>query len=982
MTDYFRTLLGETAQAAVEGCDVVRGNFPGGAAFRRTRFSRRSSRLDAVAWSIHVPIAPARCTRLPQARFRRSLPPPHHHAPRPPDPPTQGPYVHDAAHGGHAFTFYQVLIVVGFLAAIWGTTSLFKRTVMPPLLGQILLGIILGPEVLNVFETEARTAMVSTVGEVGLWLLVLYAGLEIDTSMLTQIGVRAFFVAVVGITGSVVCALCMGLAIGFDARSAFAAACVIAPSSLAVVSAVLSPAGYLNNPTGQLLVTAAAYDDVMALVLLSELPAIVDPTFVGIFVPVLSSTLAVLILGYLAVFKVPGWLSDYVLPRVPQRHVETFLVALMFCTAAALATALQACKSSQYLGIFLTGVTFSSLDSMEHIWHETVAPVADWLIAVFFTSTVGFEIPIRKFGQAKVVGGGLAFFAGVFGKLFTGLLANPLKTEWSKVGTAMMAMGEFSFVISAECLALGLLDEEQEAQILLATLLAILFPPFILSVILKRSSQRLDSELDRAIDAADAAGRTVKVAGAERVYYRLNIRCVQKFGLLNDALSRITASKMDVLDVRVKYQGHLTVVEGYLQDESVAVDPEDPSRAMDALQDRIRSIKGLLAPLVEHDPRAAPGTVLAAVGVEERQAQVLASLDPAAAAGRGPHAIPLHDPELDEILHDLRGVSLVRWLPAPVEAVVADDDPEEEDQLSELQSQKDRSEGRAAAPKRRVLSRVSAPFPQPGPGAPAAPPAAAASALGKVGSNPSLHNVDREEGSQHAADAIVSAAKHARLQEQAKASIESLAMNNMGGVVRRAGMRALERRSMAQPGGGGTPGQEGRSHRGGALARLSASLRQAVGGHPRGSQSGEGDGRASARQPSRKQPRLGRVSVNTAAARANLAAFLGSEGRGVPGNQPKGGGSSGGGSSGDTRADSPPSASPPTGSPPAGSPPAESLPPAASPTGGRPPLRAQYAGEEPQAPAGGDGLGAGEVDVAVPEEGAGGDPSPFPRDHI
>lgn len=54
----------------------------------------------------------------------------------------------------------------------------------------------------NIFETPPRTDMIVLIGELGLWLIVLTAGLEVDTRMLTQIGLRAFLLALFGMTGT------------------------------------------------------------------------------------------------------------------------------------------------------------------------------------------------------------------------------------------------------------------------------------------------------------------------------------------------------------------------------------------------------------------------------------------------------------------------------------------------------------------------------------------------------------------------------------------------------------------------------------------------------------------------------------------------------------------------------------------------------------------------------------------------------------
>lgn len=60
-------------------------------------------------------------------------------------------------------------------------------------------------EVLHAFGPVTRSNMVALAGEIGFWLLVLEAGLELDANMLLEIGLRAFMVALTGFVTSSEC---------------------------------------------------------------------------------------------------------------------------------------------------------------------------------------------------------------------------------------------------------------------------------------------------------------------------------------------------------------------------------------------------------------------------------------------------------------------------------------------------------------------------------------------------------------------------------------------------------------------------------------------------------------------------------------------------------------------------------------------------------------------------------------------------------
>jgi Kef-type K+ transport system membrane component KefB len=148
-------------------------------------------------------------------------------------------------------------------------------------------------------------------GEVGLMLLVLEAGLDVDLPMLRLIGLRGVGVAVTGSLAPLGIAAFLGIyVLGLDWRAALAVGCTLAPTSMGIALNVLKkgkvrahphpadpyppasamdrhppishPASFvplavarspqvLNTPTGQLIIAAAVLDDVIALILLAEL---------------------------------------------------------------------------------------------------------------------------------------------------------------------------------------------------------------------------------------------------------------------------------------------------------------------------------------------------------------------------------------------------------------------------------------------------------------------------------------------------------------------------------------------------------------------------------------------------------------------------------------------------------------------------------------------------------------------------------------
>ena len=161
------------------------------------------------------------------------------------------------------------------------------------------------------------------IGEFGLVLMVLEAGVEVDLEQLALVGRRGVLVAFAGSLVPLAIGATLGtLVFDMSAKSALAVGASLAPTSMGISLKVLQDGGVLGTPTGQLIIAAAVIDDVIALVLLSELEALRDPTPVNFIVPIVSSVAFIAVVGYSAIHVVPAFLVDRLVPRVPKQKLE------------------------------------------------------------------------------------------------------------------------------------------------------------------------------------------------------------------------------------------------------------------------------------------------------------------------------------------------------------------------------------------------------------------------------------------------------------------------------------------------------------------------------------------------------------------------------------------------------------------------------------------------------------------------------------
>jgi len=520
------------------------------------------------------------------------------------------------------------------------------------LVGEILAGIAVGPHGMNIAPKPDALMMV---GEFGLVLMVLEAGVEVDLASLSLVGARGVQVAFFGsLVPLAIGATLSKLVFDMSAKTCLAVGASLAPTSMGISLKVLQDGGVLGTPTGQLIIAAAVMDDVIALVLLSELEALRDPTPVNFIVPIVSSLCFIVFVGYLAVRVVPDLLVKRLVPRVPKKHLEGVLLGMVFVVSYFMMVSTHYGRSSHLLGAFLGGLCFCSLSSVQHVWHREVEKILSWLIRVFFACTIGFEVPIRDLWTGPVLARAAVFMIAAFGKIATGLFARPLTAvEASKIGFAMSAWGEFAFIVATASRSAGTLGHEEFSAVILCVLLSAIYAPLCVSQAIKAEKRKagLGKNGKRSLALVDSGKRRWWCCGPKmmrrevswsttalgpdghkraiyRVYYVCAIECPSRWGL-NDAVLRAVyhpTVNLDVLDVSLESRGHdVMACELFLRDPTLRapLDAGLDCEENDAVNAKIGAIKSALEKLVLHRASSGPGPGANKVDAPSYEGEVL-----------------------------------------------------------------------------------------------------------------------------------------------------------------------------------------------------------------------------------------------------------------------------------------------------------------------------------------------------------------------
>jgi Kef-type K+ transport system membrane component KefB len=315
--------------------------------------------------------------------------------------------------------------------------EIFERLGQPGIVGEILAGILIGPQVLGWL---APSEFLRTLSDLGVMFLLFRVGLEIKAPELMKVGGTALLVAVAGVivpffAGWGICALWGEPRL----ESIFTGAAMVA-TSVGITAQVLASRGLLDKRASRIILTAAVVDDVLGLIVLAFVSGLAKGAvnYLGI------GLTAGLALGFTFLVARFGTRTvRHVLPRV---HASLRLAESEFALAMTLLFALSVLAVyagvAAIVGAFLAGMALS--ETAEGRVTELTGGVAELLVP-FFLVGIGLHFDLSAFAGARTLAlAGILLVAAVLSKFVAcGAAAMPMgRTDAIRVGVGMVPRGE------------------------------------------------------------------------------------------------------------------------------------------------------------------------------------------------------------------------------------------------------------------------------------------------------------------------------------------------------------------------------------------------------------------------------------------------------------------------------------------------------------------------------------------------------------
>lgn len=390
----------------------------------------------------------------------------------------------------------DLLLLIGLAIPI---VALAHRINAPPLVGFFVAGFVVGPYGLALIDGPDE---IETLSELGVALLLFAVGLELSLAHVRQWARSIFVGGGLQVGATLVCVAALALAAGVPPTQALFYGALVAMSSTAIVTKAYADRGELDTPHGRSVLSILIFQDLCVLPLILLLPLLADArdapwTTLTLELGRGLAIMTLLVVGGRLVVK---WTLDRV---VLLRDRELFTLCIgFFGLGVTLVT--SAAGFSIAIGAFIAGLIISESEYGLQALSD-VLPFRALFSGIFFTSLgMLLDIPavLDQFFMLATLASLLfvlkvAFVVGsvlaVGGVLKTALIS----------GLSLAQIGEFSFVLAAVGLPLGLFRDGDYQVFLTAAVLSMMATPFLIRLS-RPAAERFEAWLGRA-DPLDRA---------------------------------------------------------------------------------------------------------------------------------------------------------------------------------------------------------------------------------------------------------------------------------------------------------------------------------------------------------------------------------------------------------------------------------------------------------------------------------------------
>ena len=425
------------------------------------------------------------------------------------------------AGGGASITHRMMLLVIQFGLILFAAklgNILFEKMRLPGALGELVVGIIIGPYALGQmgfpgfpqglfpppvnggFAISPELYGLSSIAAI---VLLFNVGLETDLKLMLKYSLAGGLVGLGGMIASFLFgAACVmffsemlfGQSLGLFAPQCLFLGTITTATSVGITARILSERQKLDSPEGVTILSAAVIDDVLGIILLAVVMSVVTASKVAGGVDWGH-------IGMIAAKAVGVWLVATIVALAAASKISFLLkwfgeknsIAIMALGLALIMAGLfEEAGLAMIIGAYVMGLSLSQAD-ISHVVQERLRPIYVLLVPVFFCTT-GMQINLGVLTSPSVLLFGFAYaFAALLAKVVgcgvPALLANFNLRGAARIGFGMAPRCEVALIIAGVGLSAGLMKPEILAGVIIMVVVnTVIAPPAM--VFLFRSPAR------------------------------------------------------------------------------------------------------------------------------------------------------------------------------------------------------------------------------------------------------------------------------------------------------------------------------------------------------------------------------------------------------------------------------------------------------------------------------------------------------------
>jgi len=370
-----------------------------------------------------------------------------------------------------------LVLLAGLLIAAKCAGWICQRIGVPVVLGQLAVGVLAGPSLLNWIHSDPVVNSFSTIGVI---LLMFIAGMETDMKQMRQVGVAASVSASAGVVIPFIAGTAFSYALGYSLPISLFLGTLLTATSVSISAQTLKELGKLNTKEGTTILGAAVIDDVLGLIVLSLILAFTlgqNPLWSILKMALYFPT--AYLLGHYGFPLLSRWL-----PRLLALEARIgFVMALVLLYAW---SAQERGSVAAITGAYIAGILVNRTEMREWV-HDGLSKIGySFFIPIFFVY-VGVEANFHGVANLSPIFllcfVGIALATKVVGCGGGALLCRFKPMEALTVGVGMISRGEVALITATIGLQAGLINNSLFSIVVMITLVTTLVTPVLLKLV-------------------------------------------------------------------------------------------------------------------------------------------------------------------------------------------------------------------------------------------------------------------------------------------------------------------------------------------------------------------------------------------------------------------------------------------------------------------------------------------------------------------